>query len=292
MTQAIAKKREATRFSLYLSLTKPGIVSGNMLSAFAGYLIAARGVYDLVPFCLFTIGLAMVMGAACVFNNCFDAELDRNMVRTRNRALPKGTIEKKQAFYFGLVLLFLGAFSLCMVNRLAVSLAFFGLFFYVAIYTLFKYVSPHATLVGAIPGAIPPLIGYVTSRPLVDFPFLLLFFLLVFWQMPHFYAISLFRLEEFRKARIPVFPLKKGIAATKVQMFLFSLAFTATIVVFASYVPASRLFLVSMGISSLYWNFQCLAGFWRKDTVVWARSVFGFSIALMLIFAVTSFFCT
>lgn len=287
MTQIVVEKKRLDTVRTYLSLTKPGIVMGNMISAFAGYLLASTGLYMLSSFVCFSMGLSLVIASGCVFNNCLDVELDEKMFRTKTRALPSAKVEKKAAFFFGLFLSCLGALFLGMVNGVALGLAFLGLFSYVAVYSFFKYVSPYATLVGAVPGAIPPLVGYAAVKPTVDGTFVLLFLLLSFWQIPHFYAISLFRLEEFRKAKLPVFPIKKGIFRTKVHMALFACAFVVNIFFLGFSFRCPRAFLVVMGPLSLFWMGQCALGFWRKDLETWARSVFGFSIVLMMAFAIS-----
>lgn len=289
MSEALATKNFRSKFSLYLSLTKPGIVMGNMMSGFAGYLLAAKGLYSLQNFFLFSLGLSFVIGSSCVFNNCFDVELDQNMERTKNRPLAKEEIEKKHAFFFGTLLAFLGAFFLAEINMLTVFLAFLGMFLYVAVYTFFKYVSPYATIVGAFPGALPPVIGYTACNGVLDEKALLLFLLLFCWQIPHFYAITLFRLEEFKKARVPVWPIKKGIFATKIQMASFSVLFFLCASFFSFYF-SSNMYLWLMGPFSLFWVGQCFKGFWKKEVVLWARSVFMTSILLIFFFSFLTLF--
>ncbi len=281
----------------YISLTKPGIVMANAISAVSGYLLVMKGEVHLQAFFCLLFGLSCIIASACTFNNCFDIELDQTMDRTKNRPLVTGVIEKKQAFFFASALAFIGGGFLYPLGSFSIALAFFGLFFYVAIYTFMKYVSPYATLVGSIPGAVPPLVGYAaaTDSISVDFDyrlFFLVFLLFVFWQMPHFYAISLFRIEEFQKARLPVFPLKKGVEKTKWHMLGFCILFTATVGMLTPYFRGKIGYLALTGGLSLYWLFQCLTGLWKKDSQTWARSVFFTSILLVMAFALSTLFFT
>lgn len=189
----------------YYGLTKPGIVYGNALTATAGFFLASSGTIDWALLFVTLVGLSCIIASACVFNNYFDREIDAQMERTKNRALPAKQISGHNALIFASVLGFLGAALLFFfTNTLTLAVALFGLFVYVALYTPLKRATPHALWAGAIAGATPPVVGYTTVTNSLDFYALALFVFLFLWQIPHFLSIALYRYEEYKAAGIPL----------------------------------------------------------------------------------------
>ncbi len=200
----------------YTTLTKPGIIFGNAVTATAGFALASKGHVDFLLFCAMLVGLSLVIGSACVWNNYIDRGMDEKMVRTRNRALVKGVIPVPYALCFAMVLSFFGIGLLALTtNLLTVSIAACGFFIYVVLYGISKYRTSLGTLIGSIAGAVPPVVGYTAVTGCVDLAALLLFLIVVFWQMPHFFAIAMYRLEDYTAASIPVLPVSKGIYTAK-----------------------------------------------------------------------------
>ena len=200
----------------YYLLTKPGIIYGNSINTAGGFLLAAKGVIDPLLFLAALIGTAFVIGSACVFNNYIDREIDEKMARTKKRALVTGDIPVKNALIFGTLLGILGFLILfSYTNLLTGVIGVIGVVMYVVVYGYFKRRTVHGTLIGSISGAIPPVAGYTAVTNLIDTGAILLFLILVFWQMPHFYAIAVYRIEDYKKAGIPVLSVVKGIPTTK-----------------------------------------------------------------------------
>ena len=267
----------------YFKLTKPGIVMGNLITCAGGFALASRGNYDLL-LALFTIlGLALIIASGCVCNNYLDRRSDAKMERTKNRPLVKGEITPYQALLFSAVLLLIGSGVLYFyVNRLALLLSFFGFAVYLVFYGYSKYHTVHATLIGSIAGAMPPVIGYCAVSNRLDFGAVILFLMIALWQMPHFYAIAVYRMKEYASASIPVFPLMRGMRTTKVHMVLYILGFMSVsfLLTFLDYVGYT--YLIMIALLSLAWLFLCLKGFKAQSDAKWARKMFLYSLVVVM----------
>lgn len=270
------------RVKAYYHLTKPGIIKGNLLSLLAGFLLAStHGIdYQLLFYAAF--GVSLVIASGCVFNNYLDRGIDKTMSRTKKRALVTGSIATPSALLFATVLGLAGtALLLVYVNILTALVGLSGLVLYVIVYGIAKRKTVHGTLVGTLSGATPPLAGYVAVTGQLDATAWLLFLILVCWQMTHFYAIAIYRAEDYKAAGIPVLPLVKGIEATKFQMKLYAVAFLAA--------TMSLLFVRDM---SVCYAFGASAlGFWwlmKGNSLAvpsdekWARQMFGASLLVLL----------
>lgn len=270
----------------YYLLTKPGIILGNLITTIGGFALASKGHFDAWLFLALSFGLTGVIGSACVFNNYIDRESDRKMARTKNRALAKGLITGKNALFFAAFLGILGFLILSLfTNLLAALIAAIGFFIYVALYSFWKHRATCATLVGSLAGALPPVIGYTASSHQLDLGALLLFLILVLWQMPHFFSIAMWKLEDYRAASIPVLPVKKGISTTKVQMLLYIIAFifAATLLTLFGYTGTAYL-IVSLPLG-LAWGGLCLKGFKADNNPLWARQMFRLSLMIIMAFS-------
>ncbi len=214
-------------FKAYYQLTKPGIIYGNAITTVAGFFLASKGHFNLGLFLAALIGISLVIASGCVFNNYIDKDLDATMERTKNRALVTGAISVRGAIVFGAILGLLGLATLgLLTNTLTAEIALLGLFFYVVLYSLAKRRSVYGTIVGSISGAVPPVVGYCAVTGRFDLGALILFLILVFWQMPHFYAIAIFRQQDYTAAGLPVLPVVKGLRTTKIHILFYILAFT------------------------------------------------------------------
>jgi protoheme IX farnesyltransferase len=276
-------------FKTYYNLTKPGIIYGNIISTVAGFLLASRGHFSVQLFLATLIGISLVIASACVFNNIADSDIDDRMARTRNRALVTGTVSKQSAAIFGMILLLLGALALYYyTNRLALFVALIGFVVYVFVYTPLKRQSIHATLVGSIAGAVPPVVGYTAVTNRFDLGALLLFAILVVWQMPHFYAIAIRRLDDYAAAGIPVLPVKKGVAITKIQVIIYIILFLAATISLRVFKFTHDFYLGVMLVVGLYWLWMAVQGFKKNiDNKAWARKMFLFSLVILLVFSIT-----
>lgn len=271
----------------YYLLTKPGIVRGNSIFAAAGFLLAARGQINIGLFVALLCGLALVIASACVANNYLDRHIDAKMSRTKDRALVNGSIAARQAIIFAVALLIAGTvILLSFTNLLATGLALLGWFAYVVLYGIAKRRTTHGTLVGTISGAIPPVVGYTAVTGHLDTAAVILFMIVVFWQMPHFYAIAIFRLSDYTAAGIPVLPAVKGLRRTKIEILVYSALFVTTTTLLTAFGYTGYVYLGVVGLLGLAWLRLGIKGWRSSDDVSWAKKMFGFSLRVVTILSV------
>ena len=272
----------------YGLLTKPGIVFGNVVTTVAGFALASRGVWNGRLFLAVLVGLSLIIMSACVWNNYIDRDLDAKMMRTKNRALAKGAISPKAAGLFA-ISLGLGGLTLLAfgTNLLAMLVAVFGFIMYVIVYSFSKYLVPQSTFIGSLAGAVPPVVGYTAVSHRLDLGAFLLFALMVMWQMPHFYAIAIYRIEDYRKGDLPLLPLKEGIRVTKFSMLFYVIGFISVASLLTLFHYVGYIFLVATLLSGIYWLILCIEGFSCKNDIVWARKMFIFSLVVVMVFSIT-----
>jgi protoheme IX farnesyltransferase len=271
----------------YYRLTKPGIVYGNLLTTLAAYLYASHWHIHWLNFLATLVGLGLVIASACVFNNYFDRDIDSKMGRTKDRALASGLISNEMALLYASILCLFGSVLLiCFVNILSSVIALIGFLVYVFAYTFLKRTTAWATEIGSIAGATPIVVGYTAVADKLDIAALLLFLILVIWQMPHFYAIAARRSEEYAAAGIPVLPLVSGMRETKLRMLLYIFAFGIAIFLLTFLGYAGYWFLVVTEIAALVWFWRCAEGFGAEDDVTWAFRAFVVSLIVLVVFCV------
>ncbi|HBN8289789.1 heme o synthase [Pseudomonas aeruginosa] len=264
----------------YLLVTKPGIIFGNLIAVAGGFFLAARGSVDPMLLLATVIGLSLVVASGCVLNNCIDRDIDRHMERTRSRVTVTGQISLKAALAHGVVL-GLAGFGLLLwkTNLQATLMAAFGFVVYVGFYSLWlKRTSIYGTLVGSLSGAMPPVVGYCAASGQFDMGAAVLLLIFCLWQMPHSYAIAIFRLADYQAAGIPVWPVARGIEATKRQILYYVLAFGAATLLLTLTGFAGYGYLVVALAVSAWWAFIAVSGFKAEDDRQWARKLFAFSI--------------
>lgn len=267
----------------YCLLTKPGIIFGNSITTFGGFTLASKGSLNLFLLIISLLGLSLIIASGCVFNNTIDRDYDRKMKRTQNRGLATGIITPLAAVIFAFLLGGLGTLLLAhFTNWLTVLMALFGFFVYVCVYSFSKYRTMHGTLIGSIAGAIPPVVGYCAASGQFDFKALILFAMITFWQMPHFFAIGIYRLEEYRAASIPILPLKKGIPTAKIHMMIYILAFIGTAMLLPVFHYTSMAYLMISLFLGMAWLALAISGFRCKDDKLWARKMFLFSLIIVM----------
>lgn len=271
----------------YLLLTKPGIVFGNLITLMAGFLLASKTTFNSILFLTSLAGLSCIMASACVFNNYIDRNIDKRMKRTRERPLVTGLINHRHALIFAIFLGITGYTILFVyTNALTLAIAAIGFFIYVVLYSLWKQKTVFATAIGSLAGAIPPVVGYCAVSNQIDPGAILLFMLMVFWQMPHFFSIALYRLDDYRKAGIPVLPLEKGVFRTKIHMCIYILLFIPTTLLLTYYQYTGLFFFVTVFICGLCWLGLALRGFQVKDDQKWGRQMFQFSLITLMAISV------
>ncbi len=267
----------------YYLLTKPGILMGNLITTAGAFILASRGHIDLLLFLATAGGLFFVIASACVFNNYIDREADSKMERTKHRALVTGLISTKKAIYFAITLGIIGVVILAaFTNKAALGTALVGYFVYVALYSLWKYKSTYATLVGSISGAIPPVVGYCAASKQIDLGAILLFSILVLWQMPHFYSIAMFRLDDYAAAQIPVLPVKSGNHQTKIHILLYIIAFIGVSALLTICGQTGIAYLVVATLTGGAWLYWSIKGFKATNDRKWARQMFAISLVVIM----------
>jgi protoheme IX farnesyltransferase len=210
-----------------IALGKPRITFMVLITTTVGLLLAPAAVApSLIVATL--LGVALVVAGANALNMYLERDVDALMSRTRNRPLPAGRLAPEIALYFGIgcAIVSVPLLAIC-VNPLTGFLAALSLVLYVLAYTPLKRRSTAALMVGAIPGAMPPLLGWTAATGVLSSPGIALFLILFVWQLPHFIAISIFRVDEYQRAGLKVVPAVRGVAAARLQIGLYSLLMVA-----------------------------------------------------------------
>ncbi len=213
----------------YISLTKPRIIVLLLITALASMLIAAPATISLGVIFFTLLGGALSAASANAANCLLDRDIDALMYRTRRRPLPARRVEPPFAFAFATVLA-VTAFVLLavLVNLLSAVLAMGALVFYVAVYTVWlKRTTPQNIVIGGAAGAMPPLVGWAAATGRVELPAILLFLIVFLWTPPHFWALALYRREDYTRAGIPMLPVVAGEEETRRQILLYSLVLVA-----------------------------------------------------------------
>ena len=274
---------------MYYQLVKPGIVYSNAIATMAGFFLAYAqlGRFDIGIFLGVVIGTSFIIASACVLNNYIDRHIDKKMKRTSKRATAAGRISRTNVLAYTVTLGLIGLTILgLLTNMLTMVLGVLAYISYIVLYGIGKRRTVHGTLVGAISGGLPPVAGYAALANRLDMAAILLFFVLVAWQMPHFYAIAMRRKDEYAAANIPVLPVVKGLYATKVQIVLYVVLFIAVNILFTAFGYTGYVYLVVMTIVGFIWLYKGLKGFKTEADEKWALKMFLFSLVVLLILCV------
>ena len=257
-----------------LDLTKPRLSSLVLFTAAGG--LGLSGIPVSWPQGLAAVlGTTFAVGGANALNCYLERETDKLMVRTAVRALPSGRLEPRAALIFGLALSLLSVPLLTiMTTPLAGLLAAAALIIYVLLYTPMKRYSAVSTLIGAVPGAMPPLIGWTAATGRLDAGGLALFLLLFLWQIPHSLAISIFRQEEYEKAKLQVFANDFGLRSTRVHILLYTLPLVAMPYLLWNLEIANWLTLIVGTALGTWLLWLSIYGLVREEGPIWARKLF------------------
>ena len=274
MTVAIRPATTMLTVRDLIALTKPRITLMVLVTA-AGGMWLAPGSLDVASMMVMLLTTGMVVGAANTLNCYLERDSDRLMARTATRPLPDRRLEPSWALILGVLMGLFAVPTLTLaVNPVTGLLGFIALVSYVAIYTPMKQYTPAALFVGALPGALPPLMGWTAVTGSIDAPGLVLFGVLFFWQIPHFIAISIFRQEEYERAGLKVLPSVRGIRAAKVQSAVYAGALWAVSLLLVPYGLAGTIYFVTAMILGAYFFSMALRGFKAEDSNVWAKKFF------------------
>ena len=268
----------------YLQLIKPGITLFNTLTGVAGFLLAASIVpFQLAAFIGMIIGIAAVIASACVFNNILDRDIDKRMKRTAKRDVASGVISVKKAVLFAVVLGLIGFGALSILtNTVTFILGVIAFIWYIAIYGYAKRTTVFSTIIGGVAGALPPAAGYTALTGNIDTAAIILFLIMMFWQMPHFYAIAMFRRSDYASANLPVWSVVYGMKSAKRQILLFTVLFALVSISLTTFGYTGIVYLVGMVALSVYWLYRGITLYNKVDDEKWARQMFGVSLLIML----------
>ena len=273
----------------YLFLTKPGILFGNFITTLGGFFLAAQGHVDFLLLILTLLGTTLVVASGCVINNVIDQDIDHKMQRTQNRALVKKTISPSVALVYASVLGVIG-FSILWfgVNPYSFLFAVIGFVVYVGFYSLWsKRTTIHQTVIGSISGASPPVIGYVAVTNEFDVAALLIFLAYGLWQMPHSWAIAIYRFDDYKNAGIPILPVARSIFRTKVECVIYIVLFAAVLNGLYCFGYTNVFFLITFNALTAYWLYLSLIGFKAENDQVWAKRFFLYSVILITLLSVS-----
>jgi protoheme IX farnesyltransferase len=211
----------------YLTLLKPRVMSLVVFTALVGLMVTPDHVHPVLGFAAL-LCITIGAGAAGALNMWYDSDIDAVMSRTARRPIPAGRIQPREALTFG-VTLAVGSIAVLglVANWLAASLLAFTIFFYVVVYTTWlKRATPQNIVIGGAAGAFPPMIGWAAATGAIGLESVLLFLIIFFWTPPHFWALSLWRADEYARAGIPMLPVVSGRAETRRQILLYSMVLT------------------------------------------------------------------
>ncbi|QXB46232.1 heme o synthase [Acinetobacter seifertii] len=273
----------------YLFLTKPGILFGNFITTLGGFFLAAQDSIDILLLLLTLIGTTLVVASGCVVNNVIDQDIDIKMQRTQNRALVKKTISPTVALVYAFVLGLIG-FSILWfgVNGYAFLFAVIGFVVYVGFYSLWtKRTSIHQTVIGSISGASPPVIGYTAVTHQFDVAALLLFLAYGLWQMPHSWAIAIYRFDDYKNAGIPILPVARSIYRTKIECVIYILLFAAVLNGLYCFGYTNIFFLITFNALTAYWFYLSIIGFKAENDQLWAKRFFLYSVILITLLSLS-----
>jgi heme o synthase len=277
----------ATRWSQFYALTKPRVVQLIVFCAVIGMLLAQPGLPDLALAGAATLGIWLVASAAAAFNCLVEQTIDSRMARTAWRPTAKGQLTNSHTLLFSAVLCAAGSAILYLwVNPLTMWLTFATFVGYAVIYTVvLKPATPQNIVIGGASGAMPPVLGWAAMTNNVGHEALILCLIIFLWTPPHFWALALYRVEDYRRAGLPMLPITHGSEFTRLQVLLYTIVlFAATLLPF-TFRMSGWLYLAAAVVLGA-WFVVYAWRLWRNYSDTLARQTFKFSIwHLSLLFA-------
>ena len=282
-------QEDVFNFSELFKLMKPRVMSLVIFTCAVGLLMAP----NIIPTKDAIIGIILVSigaGAAGALNMWYESDLDAIMSRTCLRPIPSGKVNKNQALVFGITLSIFSVIALdYFSNSISAVLLLSTILFYVFVYTIWlKRKTPQNIVIGGAAGALPPVIGWTIATNSLSMEPLTFFLIIFFWTPSHFWALSLYKSDDYKRANIPMLPLTNGIESTKLNILIYSLFMLPVIILPYAIDFVSLVFLVPSLILTLYYNFLCFELYKFKKNKFnskKAKNIFGYSILyLFLIF--------
>ena len=275
----------------FFNLMKPRVMSLVIFTCAVGLLIApekinfANAIFSL-------LAVALGSGAAGALNMWYESDLDSLMTRTCLRPIPTGKLSKNQALIFGIISSTLSVVALYIFsNLIAATTLLITILFYVFVYTIWlKRKTPQNIVIGGAAGALPPVIGWTIATNSLSLEPITFFLIIFFWTPSHFWALSLYKSDDYKRAKIPMLPLTNGVESTKLNILIYSLLMLPVIILPYAIGFVSLVFLLPSLILTLYYNFLCLELYKFKKNKFnskKAKTIFGYSILyLFLIFVI------
>jgi protoheme IX farnesyltransferase len=282
-------QEDAFNLSELFKLMKPRVMSLVIFTCAVGLLMAP----NIIPTRDAIIGIILVSigaGAAGALNMWYESDLDALMTRTCLRPIPTGKVNRNQALVFGISLSIFSVIALDYYsNRISAGLLLFTILFYVFVYTIWlKRKTPQNIVIGGAAGALPPVIGWTIATNSLTFEPITFFLIIFFWTPSHFWALSLYKSDDYKKAKIPMLPLTNGVESTKLNIFIYSLTMLPVIVLPYAIGFVEITFLIPSLILTIYYNYLCFELYKFKKNKFDAKKakfIFGYSILyLFLIF--------
>ena len=284
-------QEDVFNFSELFKLMKPRVMSLVIFTCAVGLLMAPITISTkdaMIAILLVSIGA----GAAGALNMWYESDLDALMTRTCLRPIPMGKINKKQALIFGTSLSFFSVILLdYFANTISAALLLFTILFYVFVYTIWlKRKTPQNIVIGGAAGALPPVIGWTIATNSLSLEPITFFLIIFFWTPSHFWALSLYKSDDYKKAKIPMLPLTNGVESTKINIFVYSLLMLPMVILPYAINFVGLVFLVPALILTLYYNILCFELYKfkkNKFNAKKAKTIFGYSILyLFMIFVI------
>jgi len=273
-----------------ISLMKPRVMSLVIFTCAVGFLTSNPNLktFDAI---MAIILVAIGSGAAGCLNMWYEADVDALMTRTCLRPIPTGKINKQQALLFGTLLTIFSVGALYyFTNFLSAFLLFFTIAFYLFVYTIWlKRKTPQNIVIGGIAGSLPPVIGWTISTNSISIVSMSLFLIIFFWTPSHFWALSLYKADDYKKAKIPMMPITDGAEKTKLYILIYSLLMLPVVILPYAINFSGLIYIIPVMMLTFYYNFICFDLYRYKKNkfdLKKAKKVFGYSIIyLFLIFA-------
>ena len=294
MNNVRLKKRSLSQedlfnFSELFKLMKPRVMSLVIFTCAVG-LLTAPNIVSTKDAIIGILLVSLGAGAAGALNMWYESDLDALMSRTCLRPIPTGKVNKNQALIFGVTLSIVSVVALdYFTNRISAAILLLTILFYVLVYTIWlKRRTPQNIVIGGAAGAFPPVIGWTIATGSMSIEPIAFFLIIFFWTPSHFWALSLYKSDDYRKAKIPMLPLTSGIESTKINIFIYSLLMLPTIIFPYAIDFVGLTFLIPSLLLTFYYNYLCyeLLKFKKnRFKPKFAEAIFGFSILyLFLIF--------
>ena len=294
MNNARLKKRSLSQEDLFnlselFKLMKPRVMSLVIFTCAVG-LLTAPNIVSTKDAIIGILLVSLGAGAAGALNMWYESDLDALMSRTCLRPIPTGKVNKNQALIFGVTLSIVSVVALdYFTNRISAAILLLTILFYVLVYTIWlKRRTSQNIVIGGAAGAFPPVIGWTIATGSMSIEPIAFFLIIFFWTPSHFWALSLYKSDDYRKAKIPMLPLTSGIESTKINIFIYSLLLWPTIIFPYAIDFVGLTFLIPSLLLTFYYNYLCyeLLKFKKnRFKPKFAKAIFGFSILyLFLIF--------